>query len=164
MRFPVQSPSSRCIRRWVYFQPIVLLLLLLQTHSVSATELPTVLAPYQGQTIYIDFWASWCSPCRRAVPWLNSMQDRYGNGSFTIVGVNVDQDSAEAQRFLTANPVNYPVIYDPNGKLAEYFDIRGMPSTVILSRNGAEITRHIGFFSDKTEEYERVIQLVVKGK
>lgn len=92
------------------------------------------------------------------------MQDRYGNGSFTIVGVNVDQDSAEAQRFLTANPVNYPVIYDPNGKLAEYFDIRGMPSTVILSRNGAEITRHIGFFSDKTEEYERVIQLVVKGK
>jgi hypothetical protein len=56
------------------------------------------------------------------------------------------------------------VIYDPSGKLAEYFDIRGMPSTVILSPNGAEITRHIGFFSDKTEEYERVIQLVVKGK
>jgi len=107
MRFPVQSPSSRCIQRWVYFQPIVLLLLLLQTHSVSATELPTVLAPYQGQTIYIDFWASWCSPCRRAVPWLNSMQDRYGNGSFTIVGVNVDQDSAEAQRLTLGKITQY---------------------------------------------------------
>lgn len=153
--------ADRCAHLGICARLLVLFVLV-QLPFPGNAELPGRLNSYSGKTLYIDFWASWCPPCRRAIPWLNQMQDRYSGDDFTIVGISVDESRNAAEHFLAENPVTYPIIFDPSGELAEYFSIQGMPSTVILDSDGSEIARHIGFFSDQTDSYERLIRLVLK--
>lgn len=139
-------------------------LLLIALGPVKADQLPSALKSFEGRIVYVDFWASWCSPCRRAVPWLNAMQRKYGNSAFTIVGVNLDEDRNAANAFLGEHAVAYPVVFDPSGELARYFEIKGMPSTIILDTAGKELARHVGFFTDKTDHYEKTIQAVLAAQ
>ncbi len=114
---------------------------------------------YKGKVVYLDFWASWCLPCRASFPWMRKMQNKYGKDGLEMVTVNVDRDTALAKKFMEehgGNSIN--VIYDPEGKLAEQFELQGMPSSFIFDRNGKLVYSHIGFHVKECEEYETRIQ------
>ncbi|MDX1802514.1 MAG: TlpA disulfide reductase family protein, partial [Alcanivorax sp.] len=103
-----------------------------------------------AKVIYVDFWASWCGPCRRSFPWLNEMQKRYGDRGFTVVGVNLDPKRDDANRFLAAYPASFPLVFDPDGAYAEKYSLKGMPSAVLLNADGKVLARHVGFHQNHT--------------
>lgn len=114
-------------------------------------------AELRGQVVYIDFWASWCVPCRKSFPWLNTMLEKYEDKGLTVIGINVDRDAAFAAEFLEEVPANFPIGYDPKATLAELFELPAMPSAFIVSREGDLIDAHYGFKTSKTDEYEASI-------
>jgi cytochrome c biogenesis protein CcmG, thiol:disulfide interchange protein DsbE len=112
---------------------------------------------YRGKIVVVDFWASWCAPCRRSFPWLNEIQARYRD-RVVVIGVNVDRDQADAAQFLRDVPATFPVIYDPEGKLAARYEVPGMPSSFIFDAQGKLVARHIGFRSSEIEEREQELR------
>lgn len=124
----------------------------LTTAAVEAAELD--LSAYRGKVVYLDFWASWCGPCRQSFPWLADLKSRNSSDDFVVVAVNVDHDRDSAQRFLNEVPANFPIIYDPQGELASSYHIKGMPSAVLIDRNGQVRFRHDGFSVKKEDQYE----------
>jgi cytochrome c biogenesis protein CcmG/thiol:disulfide interchange protein DsbE len=103
------------------------------------------LARLRGKVVYLDFWASWCKPCRESFPWMNSVQSAYAKQGVVVVAVNVDQERALADAFLQQYPAQFQVYYDPSGKLAESYRVVGMPSSFLIDRSGAVRYRHVGF-------------------
>lgn len=114
-------------------------------------------AEFKGKVVVLDFWASWCVPCRRSFPWMNSMQEKYGDSGLVIIGVNLDSDPAEANAFLQEYPAQFQIIYDPDGELAREYDVIAMPSSYIFDRDGTLVTRHLGFKVKRQNEYEAVL-------
>ena len=109
----------------------------------GGTELK--LSQLRGQVVMLNFWASWCGPCRQEMPLLESIQKKYKTLGFTMVGVNVEPDSAEAEKFLKQTPVSFPVAYDRNSDVSKLFQVKGMPSTVIVDRKGNTRMIHQGY-------------------
>jgi thiol-disulfide isomerase/thioredoxin len=132
-----------------------LLLLLISTTATADTTLN--LTQYQGKVVVLDFWASWCVPCRRSFPWMNSMQEKYGDDGLVIIGVNMDSDATEADSFLQNYPAEFEIIYDPDGGLAREYEVIAMPTSYIIGRDGEVITRHLGFKVKRQDEYEAVL-------
>lgn len=110
-----------------------------------------------GQVVWVDFWASWCAPCRRSFPWMNEMLARYGGRGLQVIGVNVDKERALADEFLSETPALFDLRFDPDGSLAEAFGVQAMPSSFLLDANGNVIAKHYGFRSADTPEYEAAI-------
>ncbi len=102
---------------------------------------------HRGRVVIVDFWASWCKPCRQSIPWLNEMRNRYGERGLTVIGVNVDAERTDAERFLRDVPVDFPVLFDPAGKIAREYQLMGMPTSLVFARDGTLAARHIGFRS-----------------
>jgi thiol-disulfide isomerase/thioredoxin len=103
------------------------------------------LAAYRGKFVYLDFWASWCGPCRHSFPWMSALQQRLGAAGLQVVAVNLDTDRADAQRFLAAHPAGFTVAYDPAGTTPHAYAIKGMPSSVLVDRDGRIVFQHPGF-------------------
>ena len=118
----------------------------------------------RGKVVYLDFWASWCGPCRKSFPWMNAMQARYGSQDFVVVAVNVDKDSALAQRFLAEYPAKFTVAYDPDGSIASHYQVKGMPSSYLIDREGKLRASHIGFREKDKPALESTIESLVVGK
>lgn len=106
---------------------------------------PLQLSAYRGKLVYLDFWASWCAPCRRSFPWMNAMQERYGAGGLVVLGVNVDQRRPDAERFLAQVPARFAIAYDPQGATPALYAIKGMPSSVLIDPLGRVVFTHAGF-------------------
>jgi cytochrome c biogenesis protein CcmG, thiol:disulfide interchange protein DsbE len=113
---------------------------------------------FRGKVVYLDFWASWCSPCRRSFPWMSSMLDRYGDHGLVILSVNLDKDREAANGFLREFQPSFIVAFDPAGKTAVAFRVDAMPSSVVVGRNGDIVYSHEGFQPSKTEEIENHIK------
>ena len=111
------------------------------------------LTDYRGKVVLVDFWASWCEPCRQSFPWLNDMQTKYGD-RLVIIGVNVDPERADAKRFLAQVPAHFQLIYDPAGELAAEYDVMGMPSSYVFDTAGKLVDKHIGFRKGSRAERE----------
>lgn len=124
----------------------------------SRQALEQALAQHKGEVVYLDFWASWCVPCRKSFPWMNAVQEKYKSQGFSVISVNLDADYALAQKFLKENPASFTVIYDPKGKLAKHFKIQGMPSSMLIGRDGQIKQRHTGFFTKKIPQYQQEIE------
>jgi cytochrome c biogenesis protein CcmG, thiol:disulfide interchange protein DsbE len=103
------------------------------------------LSAWKGKVVYVDFWASWCVPCRLSFPWMNAMHDRYAKDGLVVVAVNMDQSRADAEKFLSQYPASFLVRFDPKGKLAQGFKLRGMPTSALLDRDGKVLQIHEGF-------------------
>ena len=112
---------------------------------------------YRGKVVVLDFWASWCVPCRRSFPWMNEMQQKYGDDGLVIVAVNLDNDASDAAEFLKAYPAEFTIAYDPTRELARDYAVEAMPSSFVIGRDGTIIESHLGFKVAKTEEYEAAI-------
>lgn len=115
------------------------------------------LAAYEGKVLVMDFWASWCVPCRRSFPWLNAMHDKYSEQGLVIIGINLDESRQDAEAFLAEYPPRFRIWYDESKALARDFDVMAMPMSYVIGRDGAQVARHFGFRVRKQDEYEAVI-------
>jgi len=123
--------------------------------GVAAATPPVLdLSRYHGKVVVVDFWASWCKPCRESIPWLNQMHRQYAGKGLEIIGVNVDAIAADAARFLRDVPIEFEIVYDPQGELAKKFSVRGMPSSYVFDRSGTQVQTHLGFRLAKRSENE----------
>jgi thiol-disulfide isomerase/thioredoxin len=116
------------------------------------------LAKLQGKVVYVDFWASWCGPCRQSFPWMNEMQAKYGARGLQVVGVNVDANMADARQFLAATPARFAIGFDPQGATPRSYGIKGMPSSVLIGPDGKVLLEHSGFRDADRAELESKIQ------
>ena len=120
------------------------------------------LAALNGKVVYVDFWASWCVPCRDSFPWMNELQHEFGKQGLVIVAVNVDHERSDADDFLRQLSPDFGVRYDPQGLLAEQFHVKGMPTSVLIDRTGKVVTQHTGFrLADRGALRDQVRALLV---
>ena len=119
-------------------------------HADDALDLDA----YAGKVVLVDFWASWCVPCRRSFPWMNRMQARYGEDGLVIIGVNLDEDREAAVEFLKEVPASFRIYYDNDAALAREFGVEAMPSSFVIGRDGEIVARHLGFKVNRQDEYE----------
>lgn len=120
------------------------------------------LSEQKGNIVLINFWASWCGPCRQEMPLLEEIQKKYSKLGFTILGVNVDKDQAKADKLLKDIPVTFPVLYDNEGKVSKLFDIDSMPTTVIVDQDGNIRFHHRGFKPGVENYYINQIKTLIK--
>jgi len=112
----------------------------------------------RGRVVVVDFWASWCGPCRQSFPWLASLHERLASKGLTIVAVNLDKERSAAMGFLADYPAPFTVAFDPEGRTAEAYKVKGMPSTYVVSTDGRILYSHIGFDPRRTGELEAILQ------
>ncbi len=122
------------------------------------------LSSYKGKVVYLDFWASWCGPCKKTFPWLNDLQKKYGKDGFEVVGVNVDAKKADADKFLATTPAEFTVLLDPEGKVANTYELQGMPSSYLIDRSGKVHLVHRGFKDGESVELENKIKALIQAK
>lgn len=140
--------------RWLRFQLSLLLLLTLTAARADGLNLDA----WRGRVVVVDFWASWCTPCRASFPWLMQLQQRFGPQGLTVITVNLDEQRPDAERFLRETGSTLPVHYDPQGLLASHYQLTTMPSTLLFDRQGRLHQRHNGFFESRIPAYEDAIR------
>ena len=122
------------------------------------------LARLRGLVVYLDFWASWCAPCRRSFPWMNGLLERHGGEGLVIVGVNVDKRRADADRFLRDVPASFSVVFDAQGVTPTAFDVKGMPSSYLIDRNGIVVAVEEGFHDEHVAALEARIRALLAAR
>jgi cytochrome c biogenesis protein CcmG, thiol:disulfide interchange protein DsbE len=131
--------------------------------NISATQAAEIdFSQYKGKVVYLDFWASWCGPCRNSFPWMTAMQHQYAPQGLQVIAVNLDQEPELAKKFLAEFNVNFPIEYDAQGTLAEQFSVETMPTSFLLDRDGKARFKHKGFHDDKMRSYENEIRQLLK--
>jgi len=149
-------------RRWLLWVLMTMggSMALLGGASASTPPLAAVpdLAEFRGKLVYLDFWASWCVPCRQSFPWMNSMYHQYGKDGLVVLAVNMDQIRADADSFLKQYPAEFSVRFDAQGQLAQQFKVRGMPTSVLIGRDGKLLWTHEGFRSKDPATLEQAIR------
>lgn len=103
------------------------------------------LSDYAGKTVYLDFWASWCGPCKQSFPWMNDMHTRYAAQGLRVVAINVDQKADDAQAFLRKTPAHFDLAFDPKGQTPKAYAIKAMPTSVLIGPDGKVLSVHSGF-------------------
>jgi len=120
------------------------------------------LADLKGQVVMINFWATWCGPCRQEMPLLAQLNTKYEPLGFTLLGVNVEPDSAAAVTWLKSMPVTFPILFDTDSAVAGSFGVEGMPSTVFVDRKGQVRYIHRGYKPGDEAKYADMIRSLVK--
>jgi cytochrome c biogenesis protein CcmG, thiol:disulfide interchange protein DsbE len=119
------------------------------------------LTEFKGRVVYLDFWASWCAPCRESFPWMNRLQGELGHEGLVVIAVNVDRERVDAERFLRKHPAQFRIVYDPDGLLPEKFGVVGMPTSLLIDRNGQVQSRHEGFMLRDRDALRQQIRALV---
>lgn len=130
--------------------------------NVPADAQKLKLSDYRGKVVYIDFWASWCIPCRISLPALNELHAKYSTQGFEIISINMDEDEANALKFLKSFPVNYSVVRDPTGLVAEGYELKGMPHAVIIDKAGKLRRVHEGYKKRDKEKIDQYINQILQ--
>ncbi len=136
------------------------LVLVMPVHADS----PLDLTGLSGRVVYLDFWASWCGPCRQSFPWMETMKSSYEGQGLRIVAVNLDKDRADADKFLNQFHPTFDVRFDPKGELAEFYKVQGMPSSVLIDRHGVARFTHVGFRPIDGAVYEAQVRELLAEK
>lgn len=123
--------------------------------AVSLTKL-------RGQVVMINFWASWCGPCRQEMPLLEQMYQKYGRLGFTLVGVNVDEKPADAERLLSKVAVSFPVALDSKSEVSKLYNVQAMPSSIFIDRKGTVRYLHPGYRPGDEAKYQEQIRALLK--
>lgn len=133
----------------------------LSTNLSAIESLDQQLDNAKGKVVYVDFWASWCIPCRKSFPWMNNLSAQYQAQGLVILSINLDHSRVLADEFLAQIPANFPVIYDPKGTIARKYQLKGMPSSFIINREGQIVSAHVGFNQEKKLAYQQEINALL---
>ncbi len=123
---------------------------------------PPAIASLRGRVVYVDFWASWCVPCRLSMPALDSLYRKHSAAGLTVIGVNKDTSAEDAQKFLKRVPVGFPLARDEQDAVAKAFDVKAMPSGYLIDRKGVVRKVHRGFTVETSRALEREIEELLK--
>jgi len=116
------------------------------------------LQQFKGKVIYVDFWASWCGPCAKSFPFMNELSRDLKDKGLQVIGVNLDETSADAQNFLAKYPANFVIAADTNEQCAKDFGVQAMPSTYLVDRNGTVRHVHLGFRPGEAKELRVLVE------
>jgi len=128
----------------------------------SADGKEVSISDFAGKVVYLDFWASWCPPCRVSLPWMNELQNKYSSDDFVVVTINLDSDSSKAKRIIDEQRLTYPVLLDVQGKIAKLFALPAMPTSFLIGRNGKISLVHSAFRNEDKESLETSISKLIK--
>ena len=120
------------------------------------------LSKYRGQIVYVDFWASWCQPCRKSFTWMNKMQSLYGSEGFKVIAINLDDERNKANQFLQKIPANFDVAFDPQGNTAQAYNVKAMPSSYLIDKNGNVVHANLGFRGNDDDNLEVKIRNLIR--
>jgi thiol-disulfide isomerase/thioredoxin len=120
------------------------------------------LAQYKGQVVMINFWASWCVPCRQEMPLLDSIYKKYKPLGFTLLSVNVEPEQKDAESFLKQTPVTFPVVFDAKSKVSGLYNVQGMPTTVFIDRKGKVRLMHVSYKTGDENLYMDQIRTLLR--
>jgi cytochrome c biogenesis protein CcmG, thiol:disulfide interchange protein DsbE len=130
--------------------------------ALSGPSGPVRLADFKGKTLYLDFWASWCVPCKQSFPWMNGMQAKYKDRGLRILGINVDKHAADAAHFLERVPAAFALAMDPAGDVPRSYGVKAMPTSVLIGPAGEVLEFHAGFSQAELASREREMRQALK--
>lgn len=157
--------------------PLTLLLTVMMSHSWAETieelapdfSLPDIysgeekaLEQYRGKVVYLDFWASWCGPCRQSLPLLNTLRNELGEDKFEVVAINLDENPEDGKRFLERYPVTYPVLTDTTGDTPQKYQLTGMPTSYLIDQKGNLRGAHQGFRSGDIDKIREIVKKLIQ--
>ncbi len=120
------------------------------------------LEEYRGQVVLLNFWASWCGPCRQEMPLLDRLHHRYEDTGFAVLGVNVEGETAPAQEIVEKTNVTFPILIDDGQKVSEMYNLQAMPSTVVIDRDGVVRYIHLGYKPGDEAKYVEVVKKLIR--
>ena len=120
------------------------------------------LSEMRGNVILINFWASWCGPCREEMPLLNELHSKYEPLGFTVLGVNVEEQENSARGFLKNFPVDFPILLDNRNQVSKLYDVVAMPTSVVVDRDGNMRYLHRGYKSGDENKYRQVVKKLIR--
>lgn len=123
---------------------------------------PVALSAFKGKVVVVDFWASWCGPCKQSMPFLEKLSKTYKDKGLVVLGVNIDNDAKSAKKFLDEVKVSFTIVNDTDKKVAKAYAPPTMPSSYIIDRDGKVRRVHAGFRAGDTQELEREIQKLLQ--
>jgi len=118
---------------------------------------PVSIDSLRGSVVLVDFWASWCEPCRKSFPWMNTLTKQYGSRGFTVLAVSLDKQREPADTFIDRYQPSFPVAFDFTGKVAETYAVKAMPTSYLVNRAGQIVYSHAGFDPRATASVESLI-------
>ena len=158
--------------RFIQFFCFVAVIAFSNVATAVVTEAPSInlpaisgnldLAKLRGKVVYLDFWASWCKPCKKSFPWMSEIKKKYVDQGLEVVAINLDTDRKLADLFLSQFDINFIVAFDGKGVSAEDYKIRGMPSSYLIGRDGNLYASHIGFREKDNAKFEKAIQQLLQ--
>lgn len=126
--------------------------------SLGNSDAVIELSQLRGQVVYVDFWASWCGPCAKSFPFMNTLHASFKDHGLKIIAVNVDEQVADAEAFLRQQPAEFSIALDAEQMCAKSFDVQAMPSTYLVDRKGKVRYVHMGFRSSEAENLESQVK------
>jgi thiol-disulfide isomerase/thioredoxin len=120
------------------------------------------LADFKGRVVYLDFWATWCPPCRKSFPWMDEMHERYKDAGLSIIAVSVDKKRELIEEFINKMEPSFTIAHDPGGDIAKAYKLRGMPSSYLIDRNGLLVKVHMGFRNKDRGKLETTIKTLLE--
>lgn len=129
--------------------------------TLSGTQGEVSLSQYRGKVVYLDFWASWCGPCRQSFPWMDRMASSYGDEGLVVIAINLDKERRLAEQFIAEQQPRFTIAFDPQGETAERYGVQMMPSSFLIDRDGQVKLRHRGFQGDKAKHVEAEIRALL---
>lgn len=116
----------------------------------------------RGQVVLVNFWATWCGPCRQEMPHLNRLYDKYRDAGFVLLGVNVDDDVRKATELATKLDLRFPVLFDTDKRVSRIYDLSAMPATLLIDRDGRVRYVHRGYREGYERTYDEQIRELLK--
>ncbi|MCX6179509.1 MAG: TlpA disulfide reductase family protein [Chlorobiales bacterium] len=131
--------------------------------ELPGTKGTVKLSTTAGSVVYVDFWASWCGPCRQSFSWMNAMQEKYRAQGLQIIGVNLDAKNEDAKKFLAQIPAKFTVAFDSKGLTPKIYGVKGMPTSFLIGRDGRIVFQHLGFKESDRESLEKQIKAALEA-
>jgi len=128
----------------------------------SATGENLRLSEYRGDVVMINFWATWCGPCRQEMPLLDELYGRYQRVGFNLLGVNIDDDSRRAMAMVNELGIKFPVLFDEDKKVSKLYEVEAMPLTLLLDREGTVRHVHHGYQPGYEQKYLNEIRSLLR--
>ncbi|NTV01161.1 MAG: TlpA family protein disulfide reductase [Chlorobiaceae bacterium] len=132
--------------------------------QLPGTQGTVRLSGASGSVVYLDFWASWCGPCRQSFPWMNEMQEKYRSKGLKVIAVNLDAKNEDAVKFLAQNAAKFTVAFDSKGATPGQYGVKGMPTSFLIGRDGRVISSHLGFKASDSQVLEKDIKTALEAK